>query len=104
MIARGREIWIIFSLVPLWKGKYPSYTPADIILKYILRWDICLFDTYNSLVAMVTGNSGHVATGTLYHSLKIKGFYGNKVATTQGYDIFRKFMNIQASLCVVIMR
>ena len=34
MIARGREIWIIFSLVPLWEGKYPSY-------KSILRWDIC---------------------------------------------------------------
>ena len=30
MIARGREIWIIFSLVPLWEGKYPSYTQRNI--------------------------------------------------------------------------
>jgi hypothetical protein len=34
VIARGREIWITFSLVPLREGKYPSYTPADIVLKY----------------------------------------------------------------------
>ena len=34
MIARGREIWIIFSLVPLWEGKYPTYTPVDIVLKH----------------------------------------------------------------------
>jgi hypothetical protein len=26
----------IISLVPLREGKYPSYTPADIVLKYTL--------------------------------------------------------------------
>ena len=33
-IARGREIKFIFSLVPLREGNYPSYTPADTIVKY----------------------------------------------------------------------
>jgi hypothetical protein len=32
IIARERDI---FSLVPLREEKYPSYTPADIVLKYI---------------------------------------------------------------------
>jgi hypothetical protein len=31
---REGNIWIIFSLVLLREGKYPSYTLADIILKY----------------------------------------------------------------------
>ena len=35
----------------------------------------------------LSGNGGHVATETLYHSIKIKGFYGNKVAISQGYYI-----------------
>ena len=41
--CRKEGIWIIiYSLVSLWEGKYPSYTSPDIIQKYILRWDITI--------------------------------------------------------------
>ena len=34
IIARGRNIWIIYSLVPLREGIYHSYTPLVIVEEY----------------------------------------------------------------------
>ena len=34
MVARGRDIWIIYSLVPLREGIYHGYTPLGLMQKY----------------------------------------------------------------------
>ena len=44
-------MWIIFSLVPLREEKYPSYTPVDIILRYVYLGGIYVEKKYlNNLI------------------------------------------------------